>query len=109
MTIIDTSVLIDSLSGPRRSANALGAAIKQGERLLIPCLVLYEWLRGPRLASEIALQEALFPSHQAIALWTPGSVLKAPSFTGLSSMRVGVRSTSGSAAAQWSGMRRSGL
>lgn len=34
--------------------------------MLIPSLVLYEWLRGPRLPSEIAAQEALFPSEQAI-------------------------------------------
>lgn len=52
MTLLDTSVLIDSLSGPRRSARTLRSAIEQGERLLIPS-VLYEWLRGPRLPSGI--------------------------------------------------------
>jgi predicted nucleic acid-binding protein len=29
-------------------------------------LVLYEWLRGPRLKSEIEAQEALFPSESTI-------------------------------------------
>jgi predicted nucleic acid-binding protein len=29
-------------------------------------LVLYEWLRGPRVPAEIAAQEALFPSDDAI-------------------------------------------
>lgn len=66
MTLLDTSVLIDSFSGPRRSLPSLRAAIEQGERLLIPSLVLYEWLRGPRLPSELALQEALFPAQHAI-------------------------------------------
>ena len=66
MTLLDTSVLIDSLSGLRRSAGALRAVIEQGERILIPSLVLYEWLRGPRLPSEIAAQEALFPSDSAV-------------------------------------------
>ena len=67
MTVLDTSVLIDSLSGRRRSSPALRSAIEQGERILIPALVLYEWLRGPRLPSEIAAQEALFPSDSAVA------------------------------------------
>lgn len=66
MTLLDTSVLIDSLSGPKRSARALRSAIEQGERLLLPSLVLYEWLRGPRSQAEIAAQEALFPAHTAV-------------------------------------------
>lgn len=32
MTLLDTSVLIDGLSGPRRSAKALRLAIEKGER-----------------------------------------------------------------------------
>jgi tRNA(fMet)-specific endonuclease VapC len=67
MTLLDTSVLIDSLSGPKRSAKALRAAIERGDRILIPSLVLYEWLRGPRLPPEIAAQEALFPIDSAVA------------------------------------------
>ena len=67
MIVLDTSVLIDALSGPRRSAGALRRAIQAGERLLLPSLVLYEWLRGPRLPQELAAQEALFPSAVALA------------------------------------------
>jgi predicted nucleic acid-binding protein len=66
MIVIDTSVIIDSLSGPKRSAAALRAVLERGERLLMPSLVLYEWLRGPRLAEELAAQEALFPSVSAL-------------------------------------------
>jgi predicted nucleic acid-binding protein len=65
--VLDTSVLIDALSGPRRSAPALRHAIEAGERILLPSLVLYEWLRGPRLDEELAAQEALFPSALALA------------------------------------------
>ena len=32
----------------------------------IPSLVLFEWRRGPRWPPELALQEALFPSDEAI-------------------------------------------
>jgi predicted nucleic acid-binding protein len=64
--LLDTSVLIDSLAGPRRSAGALRRVIERGERMLVPALVLYEWLRGPRLPEELAAQEALFPRESAV-------------------------------------------
>lgn len=37
---------------------------------MLPSLVLYEWLRGPRLSEELEAQEALFPSEEAIPLGT---------------------------------------
>ena len=66
MVVVDTSALIDSLVGPRRSASRLRALIEEGERLLLPALVLYEWWRGPRLPEELAAQEALLPSAEAL-------------------------------------------
>jgi predicted nucleic acid-binding protein len=32
----------------------------------MPSLVLYEWLRGPRLEEELIAREALFPSNSAV-------------------------------------------
>jgi predicted nucleic acid-binding protein len=64
---LDTSILIDALTGPRRSAPALRHAIEQGERVLCSTIVLYEWLRGRRLPAELAAQEALFPRETAVA------------------------------------------
>lgn len=66
MIVLDTSVLVDSLTGQGRSAQRLRQAITEGERLLLPSLVLYEWLRGPRRIEELAAQEALFPRETAI-------------------------------------------
>ncbi len=66
MIVLDTSVLIDALTGPKRHAPKLRAVIERGERLLIPSLVLYEWLRGPRLEEELQAQEALFPAGIAV-------------------------------------------
>lgn len=66
MILLDTSVLIDALSGSGRSTAALRRAIADGERLLLPTLVLYEWLRGPRRPEELSAQEALFPRESAI-------------------------------------------
>jgi predicted nucleic acid-binding protein len=48
---LDTSALVDALTGPRRAFSDL-------ERTAVSTLVLYEWLRGPRTAEELADQEA---------------------------------------------------
>ena len=66
MIVLDTSILIDALTGARRSKAALRRAIENGERLLLPSLVLYEWLRGPRRKEELLAQEALFPAAAAL-------------------------------------------
>ena len=66
MIHLDTSLLVDALTGPRRSAGDLRRALGAGERLSISTLVLYEWLRGPRVESELSDQEALFPSAEAV-------------------------------------------
>lgn len=67
MILLDTSVLIDAFSGPRRSAAALRNAIERCERMLLTTLVLYEWYRGPRLKRELEAQEALFPAEAALS------------------------------------------
>lgn len=66
MIHLDTSLLIDGLTGPRRSAGKLRQALERGERVLLTSLVLYEWRRGPRLREELAAQEALFPTATAV-------------------------------------------
>ena len=66
MIHLDTSVLVDALTGPRRSAPALRGILDRGERISISTFVLYEWLRGPRREVEIAHQEALLPAEQAV-------------------------------------------
>ncbi len=66
MILLDTSVLVGSFTGEQQSAPLLRKVIEGGERILLPALVLYEWLRGPRLTKEIELQETLFPSESAV-------------------------------------------
>ena len=67
MIHLDTSVVIDALTGPRRSGPALRSAIAAGERIGFCAIVLYEWLRGPRHEAELHAQEQLFPREQAAA------------------------------------------
>lgn len=62
---LDTSVLIDSLAGPRRSFAALERMVMQGQVIATSTLALYEWLRGPRTPAELEDQEALIPSSDA--------------------------------------------
>lgn len=62
---LDTSVLVDALTGTRRSLAALERAIAAGHVVGLSALVLYEWERGPRTPEELTDQESLFPSADA--------------------------------------------
>ena len=67
MTVhLDTSALIDALTGPRRSLDKLIQLTDAGHRLAISTVVLNEWLRGPRTKSDLDAQEALLPSENAV-------------------------------------------
>lgn len=77
MIHLDTSALIDALTGPRRSAGALRAAIESGERILFSSIVLYEWIRGPRVPEEIEAQETLFPGEAAVPFGPEEAILAA--------------------------------
>lgn len=65
MIVIDTSVLVEALGAGGSMRRALRAVIAERQRIVLPTLVLYEWLRGPRLPEELAAQEALLPSADA--------------------------------------------
>src|SRR5262245_45800309 len=68
MTVhVDTSALVDALTGSRRSLDILIQLTSEGHRVAIDAIVLYEWLRGPRTAAELAVQEDLFPSDEAVS------------------------------------------
>ncbi len=83
MLHLDTSVLIDALTGPKRSAPALRNWIDRRERILLSSIVLYEWLRGPRLPEEIEAQEALFPSALAVPFGAQEAAIAAELHRGL--------------------------
>ena len=67
MILLDTSVLVEGVGAGGRLRRALRDAVARGERLALSSLVLYEWLRGPRIPEELALQEVLLPSAGALA------------------------------------------
>ena len=74
---IDTSALVDALTGPRRSLETLISLTDQGHRLALSTIVLYEWLRGPRTKADLSAQEALLPSEHAIGFGPAEAALAA--------------------------------
>ena len=87
MIVLDTSVLIDALTGPRRSGQALRDTIEAGHRIGVPALVLYEWLRGPRVSPELVAQESLFPSSAALPFGPEDSAVAARLYSRLRGAR----------------------
>ena len=63
---IDTSALVDALTGPRRSLDTLIGLVEAEHRINISAPVLYEWLRGPRTRADLRIQEELLPSGQVV-------------------------------------------
>src|SRR5881394_3609348 len=80
MIHIDTSVLIDALTGPKRSGPRLRQLIADGERISLSSLVVFEWRRGPRTPEEIADQEALFPTLESISFGSAEALVAARSY-----------------------------
>lgn len=63
---LDTSALIDALTGPRRALPRLIALVDEGHRIALSSLVYFEWRRGPRAQSELAAQESLLPTDDVV-------------------------------------------
>jgi len=63
---VDTSALIDALTGPRRSLERLSGFVAEGHRVVLSTIVLYEWLRGPRTTADLRVQEEMFPRRAAV-------------------------------------------
>lgn len=88
MTIhLDTSVLIDALTGSRRSLEPLERTVAAGHVIGLSTLVLYEWRRGPRSDDELTWQEALMPSVHARAFGEIEAVAAAEIYRGLKRAR----------------------
>lgn len=66
-----------ALCGDRPSALRLRQWVEEGETFGLSALVLYEWLRGPRSADDLAAQEALCSSAGAIAFGPEEAALAA--------------------------------
>ena len=61
---LDTSVLVDAFTGPRRSLSSLESATINGEVVTFCSIVLFEWLRGPRIEMEVEAVRAFFQTDR---------------------------------------------
>jgi predicted nucleic acid-binding protein len=77
MIHLDTSALVDSLTGKRRSEPRLRQLIENSERVHLTALVLYEWRRGPRSQEEFQDQEDLFPESEILPFTTREAAIAA--------------------------------
>ena len=84
---LDTSVLIDSLTGSPPAPDPVAQQIRAGHRLSISTLVLYEWLRGPRTDAEQALRAQLFPDADLVVFGLEEALRAAALYRALSRSR----------------------
>lgn len=84
---LDTSALIDALTGPRRALPRLTAIVEDGHRIALSSLVLFEWLRGPRVRAELAAQESLLPRDATVPFSFAEADLAASLYTKLARPR----------------------
>ena len=87
MTFIDTSALIGSFSGARVMVGKLRTVLESGEQVALSAIVLYEWLRGPRVHQELVDQEAVFPRDHAIPFGPAEAALAADLYKRLKGAR----------------------
>lgn len=64
---LDTSVLVDAFTGPRRALARLAHATSEGHVLSFCAIVQYEWLRGPRTQGEEEAVRRFFGTGGVVA------------------------------------------
>lgn len=87
MPVLDTSLVVGAFSGAAESLPQVSAAVRRGERMLLPSVVLYEWLRGPRRPEELAVQRAIVPSDDALPFGPPEAARAADLYRSVSRPR----------------------
>ena len=69
MTVhLDTSFLVDALTGPKKSGPRLRSLTAEGTVVRISSPVVFEWLRGPRTSNDLADYSQLFPPDRIVAV-----------------------------------------
>jgi predicted nucleic acid-binding protein len=74
---LDTSALVGALAGSRPEFGRLAGLLADGHRLTVSTVALYEWLRGPRTAAELDVQNGLMPADAVCAFGADEAALAA--------------------------------
>jgi predicted nucleic acid-binding protein len=80
---LDTSAVIAALGGTESAGAQLRQIIADGSRIGISSIVLYEWLRGPRRASELRAQDLLLPLAEVFPFGPGEAVIAARLYRGV--------------------------
>lgn len=89
MILLDTSILLAALTGPRPQLGKLRQRLAAGQSMAISSLVLFDWRLGPRTPEELASQEELFPSANALPFGAEEATLAAVLYRQIPSGRAG--------------------
>ncbi|MEO7890631.1 MAG: type II toxin-antitoxin system VapC family toxin [Vicinamibacterales bacterium] len=84
---VDTSALVDALTGSRRSLGRLTELVRDRHRLAISGLVYFEWRRGPRSRAELSAQESLVPTETIVPFGAAEASLAATLYAGVANPR----------------------
>ena len=80
---LDTSVLIDAFTAPRRALPAAERTLADGHVMTFSTMVLYEWLRGPRTDEERTIVNLQFDAARIVGFGTEEARLAASLFRSL--------------------------
>ncbi len=69
---LDTTVLVTTLAD-HDNVLRLYTVAERGDRPAISSMVLFEWLRGPRLPAQLHVVDALFPEHSIVTFSPPAA------------------------------------
>lgn len=83
MIHLDTSALVAATNPRGEALSRLESLIDAGEHIHLSAVVLYEWLRGPRTAPELAMQARIFPDAGAISFGPLEAATAAKIYRGL--------------------------
>jgi predicted nucleic acid-binding protein len=84
---LDTSILVDAFTAPRRSLPAVDDAVASGHVLTFSTMVLYEWLRGPRTDEERAIVNLQFDEERIVSFGSDEARVAASLFRSVSRAR----------------------
>lgn len=87
MIVLDTSVLVDALTGPGQALTEFRRLIERRVRLVVPTLVLYEFLRGERSMLELDDLNELVPGNSVVSFTTEEAAVAARLFREVSRPR----------------------
>ena len=84
---LDTSVLVDAFTAPRRSFRSIEDAVAAGHVLTFSTIVLYEWLRGPRTIEELSIVDHHFDARRLVEFGDEHARIAARLYSGLARAR----------------------